>query len=205
MYETHAELYQCPPKYRILKETGHESGVSCPVSNVFSCFCVFCVFPPQYEYKFIQEKTHQDWGISWVHQASAQNCLCTNLKPEAGYQRTSACSIEQDWLALDEPVRHVKSPELLVGCLMLSAGQDSIFDWLASGNSELRVTTGYILTWVEVNNESGVCCVFFLWYSSFLLAWKGISGEASIALQISLNVWNLWLRCAKHSHTGDQF
>lgn len=33
---------------------------------------------------------------------------------------------------------------------------------------------------------------------------KGISGEASIVLQISSDVWNLWLHCAKHSHTGDQ-
>lgn len=58
-------------------------------------------------------------------------------------QRTSARSIDEDWLVPDEPVRHVKRDP--IGCLVLSAGQDSIFDWLSSGHSELGVAAGFIL------------------------------------------------------------
>lgn len=171
-----------------------ESAVLFLMFSSCSCFLLFFSV-------WIQIHSGKDpSGLRSLWFIRPQNCFCTNLKPEAGYQITSAQTrtARPGWASKACQMR----PDLLISCLVLSTGRDSIFDQLSSGNWELGVTAGYILTWAEVNNESGVCRVFFLWYSLFLLTWEGISGEASIVLQISSNVWYLWLHCAKHSHTG---
>lgn len=55
-------------------------------------------------------------------------------------------------------------PELPIGCLVVSAGQDSIFDWLLSGHSELEVATArwhFNLSWIEQWAQSLLCFFFF--------------------------------------------
>lgn len=95
------------------------------------------------------------------------------------YQRTSSCSIRTVEAC---PTR----PELLIGCLLLSNGHDSIFDWLLSGHSELR----WLLT--ELRQTMSWVVVFVLLFISTYL--RGISSQAAIVLQISFVVPN--------SHTG---
>lgn len=89
--------------------------------------------------------------------------------------------------------------------VILTAEQDSIFDWLSSGLSMIMAAGGHIPPWAKENNESIVCFFFFLRCNLSVLTWKGISVEETIILQINTDVSNLWLPCAKHSQTGSVF
>ncbi len=181
-----------------------DSAVLC-LMFFFLLLC-FVVCFSQYEYKFIQEKTHQDWGISWLHQASAQMTLPLHQPEARGMLSENICM--QHTLGLPGPGWASQAcqmtPELLFGCLVLSAGQDSIFDWLSSVNSKVGVDTGYILTCAKMNNGSGVCCVFFFGAVYLYLPGKGLAAK-HLSFIRSARMFETFGSIVPNTVTRDQF
>lgn len=137
-------------KLKVMHSKKVDSAVLC--LTVFPALVLFF----QYEYKFVQEKTHQDWRI--CPRACALNDFVfappwSQGQATGEHLHTVWTRTGWSWISQLVMSNETWAPDWLPGALCWTRQ----YFWLALIRP-LRVQCG---CWAELNNESRVCCVFF--------------------------------------------